>query len=514
MPSNFFATLRSYSFEKKLFLAIIAAAIAVRLFTLFVLPDAPLTDTLYHLTITRYVVQNHALPFHGIAGAAVFDLPVPLYYIITAIPFILLPIPFNLATAKAFPLIFSFLQLLVSFLLLRRMFPQHWFYGFAFVAMHPLLVIFGAVNYLETFASFFVLLSFFVYWRFVETGSRAFLAAMPFALAAMALSKESATVLVPVFFLAFLYQLWEKRPKPVTRAFTARAAFFVAASVLLCSAWFLISLQATGELSSSITGGIDRMISAKQTPFSFESLSLFPLSFNAAFWFFLDLSFGQIGIQPALAFTAFSLVAFPVFMLLLYGFAAGLRKKPKAVLPILACFLISSFLMVARGGDRFFHGRIMIPLMPLLAVPFCLAFMELTNVNWRKALALLFFILSFYSLAFASIYALHFNNTYNQHMPLYNFIRELPERSKVVIHSNKLRQVRFIAEKQVEHYSSFYGLDAQQMYAALKEQNVTHLADTCYAPTWEKGTIEQWLQQGVIAVAYSDSCSTLYELKR
>ena len=113
-------------------------AIIARLFVLFTLPDTALTDSLYHLSITKYIVQNYAIPFQGIPKAGVVDIPVPLFHILTAGFFILFQLPVNLEVAKIFPFIFSFLQLFLAYLLLKRMFPKNWIFGFAFVAIQPI----------------------------------------------------------------------------------------------------------------------------------------------------------------------------------------------------------------------------------------------------------------------------------------------------------------------------------------------------------------------------------------
>jgi len=514
MPASFFRSLSKQSLESKVFFAIIAIAILARIFVLFSMPDPPLTDTLHHFTISKYIIENHSLPFQGIPAAGVADLPVPLYHIVIAMPFVVLGIPFSLEAARLFPFFFSFLQLLLAFLLLKRIFPKHWHYGFAFVAVHPFLVIFAGLNYLETFASVFVLLCFFVYWRFVETGRTAFLIVMPFALAGMALSKESATILVPAFFFAFLFELWKKRPAQIGRQWLSKAAFFVVASVLLCSAWFLASFAATGELSLAVSTGLGRLGGGQQLSTSFESIFLLPLNLNSAFWFFLSQGFGKLpfAVSPELAFTAFSLVTFPLLMLLLYGLAKGLKAREKHSFLLLFCLVLASVLLASRA-KRFIHFRLFLPVLPLLGIAFCTAFKEMQPANWRKLFAFLFLLAAIYSIAFSSLYAMHFSNDYNAHVPLYEFVKGLPSESRIAIHPDKTRQIQFISGKEPVSFARFQNMDAAQLKEALGDFGATHLAATCHENPWDMQSLEQLSQEGFLQSVFQDSCSTVYEVK-
>ncbi len=500
------------SLLKKVFLGIIALAILARVFVLFTMPDAPMTDSLYYFAITKYVIQNHALPFHGLPEIGFAALPVPFYPVLMAIPFAVLRVPFTLQAARIFPFVFSFLQLLVSFLLLRRIFPKNWVFGFAFVAAHPLLIVFGGLNYLETFASVLVLLCFFVYWRFVETGRLAFLLLMPFALAGMALSKESATVLVPAFFLAFLYEILRKKPAKAGRRWAVKLLYFAVVSVLLCSAWFLVNFWAVGTPSPSMARSVELLSSSQQVLPSLESIFLLPLKFNLGFWFFQPQGFEPIA-QPELALIAFSLITFPLLCFLFYGMAKGAMKREKPAVLLLLCLALALILMAVRGR-RFIHVRLLVPMLPLFGIAACHAFREFRFRSLRKAFAALFLLTVIYSVVSASFYAMHFNATYNDHLPLYNFIKELPNDSTIAIHPNKQRQITFIAGKASASFSSFQGLGPENLYTALKGRGVTHLAATCYKNPWDLETTGQLVKEGKLHAVFADKCSTLYELRK
>lgn len=507
-----FTDFKALSLEKKLFLMVIVLALLVRVFALFVMPDAPQTDSLYHLSITKYVIQNGQLPLEGIPEMGVGKLPVPLFYLITALPFIILPIPFNLLTVRIFPFIFSALQLVLSYLVLKELFPKKWFYGFALIAMHPLLITFGSFNYTETLASVCVLLAFFIFLRFVKTKENKYLLAMPFALALMALSKESATILVPVFFLAFLYKLW--RQKQTMSHWPEKIAYFSIASIILSSAWFIFSFFTTGSFNPSVSSGIANLSLGSTMFSSLEALFLYPLKFNIAFWPWLleNVSSLPFGINPGLAFIAFTLVTFPLMCLIFFFLAKAVHKKQKHSVLVLFCFLLSLFVVFSRSS-KFVYGRLLIPVLPLLAIPFSGYFEDL-KANWKKFFTLLFVLTAVYALAFSSMYAVYFSTDYNNHVPLYNFISDLPEESAIAIHPNKTRQIAFIAEKEPVSFALFNGLEKDALKTVLLEENVTHVADTCYKITWNKDVLNQFESEGFLKNVYADNCSNLYEVQR
>jgi len=521
MQPSLIQSLRQQSPLAKIFLAIIALAIIARIFTLFTMPDAPLSDTLHHMFITKYIIQNHAIPFNGIPEAGVLVMPLPLYHIIMAIPFTILQIPFNLATARIFPFIFSALQLALSYLVLKKLFPKHWILGLAFTAIHPVLTIFGAVNYQETLVSVLALLCFYIYLEFRETGKNRFLIAMPFCIALLALSKESALALVPVFFLAFLYTIWRKRPANLSKQWAAKTLYFAIASVLLSSAWFLANFLATGRLSSNVSYVVQRLGISAQLPLTLEAIFLMPLHVNASFWFFLQEAISKIpfGISPETAFVAFSLVTFPILALLAFGLAKGLAKglaskKNHAFVLLLLCIISASVVIGARTSLSFIHSRNFAVLIPLLAIAFTNAFKEMPSPNWRKAFAFLFVLVAIYSAGFSAFYAMHFNEDYNNHLPLYEFAKTLPQGSEIAITSNKARQLRFISGKLPIAFQNIENQDQEAMLLELNGLGATHIAQTCYKKSWNSGTLARLAQEGSIKEIFSDKCSTLYEIEK
>ena len=109
---------------------------------------------------------------------------------------------------------------------------------------------------------------------------------------------------------------------------------------------------------------------------------------------------------------------------------------------------------------------------------------------------------------------MHFNQSYTDHAPLYEFVKGLPDESIITIHGNKSRQIEFISGKEVFSYTKFIGLESNEFYLKLNELNVTHLAETCYKNPWDKDVLEELESQGRLVRVFSDSCSILYNVKR
>jgi hypothetical protein len=523
--------------EDKVFVAVIAFGLIARLFALIVLPDAELNDTLYHLDITRYVVENRSLsPEMLFAG----QMTTPLYYFVTALPFIFFQLPFTLSTARIFPFIFSAVQLFLAFALLKRIFPKNYLPGLAFVAVHPLLIIFGALNYIETFASVFVLLCFYIYWRFVESRRKIFLITMPFAIGAAALSKLSATILVPAFFLGFLFELLhlgKEKMQPQAgkpgkwkmqyeagksgiqlqsgkRSSVAAVLFFLLATALLCSPWFALWFLKGGAILSEQSAQTLLSVQAITNP-SIGSVMALPARFNDGFWFFLGQSLDSMpfGISANAVFFVFSIVTGPVLIFLLYGLANGVIKKEKPSIMLLLCFALMAVLLVARGA-KFVQSRLMIPALPLFAIAFSSAFKELNSKKMRQLMLFLFCLTAIYGIAFSAFYAMHFRDDYENHVPLYQFVKTLPADSVIAIHPNKTRQIEFISEKKAFAYkTSFDPMDAGQLYSELKKDGITHVAATCYKNPWNMQAIGQIVAEGKADIIYNDSCSNLYAIK-
>jgi hypothetical protein len=170
-------------------------------------------------------------------------------------------------------------------------------------------------------------------------------------------------------------------------------------------------------------------------------------------------------------------------------------------------------LLFARGR-RFIHSRLIVPALPLFAIAFSAAFKELNSKKVLQLMLFLFCLTAVYGIAFSAFYAMHFRDDYEQHLPLYQFVKTLPADSVVAIHPNKARQVSFISEKKdFQYVTRFDSLGSGQLYDELKKEGITHIAATCYKNPWNMQAIEEMAAEGKVLLVYSDECSNLYEVK-
>ena len=127
---------------------------------------------------------------------------------------------------------------------------------------------------------------------------------------------------------------------------------------------------------------------------------------------------------------------------------------------------------------------------------------------------LLFSLTAIYSIAFSSLYVLHFYEDYGNHLPLYEFAKGLPEGSVIAIHPNKTRQLPFITGVQAVSFAYFNGLGRDRLIQKLDEYGVTHIAATCYKNPWDLDVLNSLERQGLLEKVFEDDCSSLYWLKK
>jgi len=504
--------------EKKIFLLLVALAIAARIFTVFVLPDEALNDALVHLTIVQKFAETGVLPF------AEYPTILPLFYYAAAPLFILLGLPINASTAFILPLVITIAQLLIAFVLFKELFPKQWFLGLAFVAAQPLLIIYGAVNYTGPLATVFVLLATYLLVKYVKTSHSGFLIALPFAIAGIALSKLNATILVPAFFIAGVAWLWKSRA--CVKLGNRKLVYFVVATFLLSTYFFALMFLGNGQLFGAEISGISSAPSGLAEKFTPLDAVLLPFYFNFAFWYFptADLLGNTLIADVAPAF--FTLFSFPLLLLVFYGFGVGLKSKStgrKQLFWFLALVFILALVPLLARQRRGIYIRMLLPALPLLGIAFSQGWIALkekfsnSNLPVGKILLLLFSLVVLYSVALSSYSAIYFNESFQKHKPLYDYISTLPEDAAVIIHSNKFRAVEFFGQRQGFGFDETVLLEgaetAVEVYEVLKKNGITHLAATCYKNPWEEELILELFERGYLKTVYSDDCSTLYKIE-
>ena len=546
----------SWGKYKKIFLVILIAAIFVRLFVTVYLPDEAFSDSFYHLTISEFVAGNGEIPFSGVWSEPsevnflfLSSIPPPFYYIFLANFLLLAGLPFQLGIIKFFPIFLTVLQIVLSFIVLRKLFKDDFVFGLAFVLINPLLIIYSAINYTELIGSVLILASFYLYLKFTETSRAVFLLPAVFTLAAAAASKLNATIIIPAFAILLFYEFFAR--KKIISA--KKLASVLALLVLLSSSWFALSYMQFGTEGIASYGEITDL--GEELPAIFANPADFVVEFNSGFWSFpSEVAFSQFSFTQqlpyGLIFAVFALISLPILIFILFYLLEpllkvfkSLRKRSltptqKICLLVLLAFAFEMIIFLKRRPN---YGRTLIPMLPLLAIPFTYGLLKLKNVNIKKIITVLFVLVSIYSLSYTALFTTHYSSIYQQHLPLYAEISELPEDAVIVIHTNRTRAVRFVADRLAFSYVTSLLLDEysigdiiepgktdtfhllpreineiyenmppEKIMNKLEKSGITHVADTCFKKTLGREKFAEMENLGYFEKIYSDECSDLY----
>ena len=494
--------------SKNVLILIIVVGLLSKLWALAITPEAAYNDSLYHLSIVKEILDQKTLSLPEI------DVPPPLYYAFFASALILSQLSLTLFTSKMVPLVLSLVQLSLAFVVFRKLFPQHYLAALAFFVSVPWLTRFGAVNYTEAISVVFVFSSMFLIMKLQEK-KQTFFSAIPLAvsISALSLSKLNATLLVPVFFLASIYVLWKQHTSLKT------VAGFIVITVFLSGFWFGLNILKFGTLdqhnfqlaSNELTLGID-------TAFPLSHLISFPHLYYLYFWDFPNLSAFSAqsfvsGIPFELAAVVFALMVLPLGITLLNG-AKQLIQKPALLSFIVLLPIALEFIPIIQRAAYF---RMIIPVVPLIAVVFAFGFAALSNKFFKSLVILSLLLFSFYSLAYTGTSALFFKDVFEKHLPLYNAISETPQNSLVLVYSNNTRAVSFFSSRNPfgfnDNDARFESNNASEFLSKVKQFNITHIAQTCYKSPLNKKFLNELEQQGLVKEIFSDSCAKLYEVK-
>ncbi|MAG21788.1 MAG: hypothetical protein CL943_00585 [Candidatus Diapherotrites archaeon] len=516
---------------RKLFLLIFIVGVAVRLFTAVALPDSALSDTLYHLTIAKGAVETG---FFQTGAAGIFEisaLPPPLFHTFVAVGSILLGQPIQFVHAVHFTLLVSLVQLLLAFVLLRKLFPEHWVYGMVFFTILPLITKFGGVNYVETLVTIFVMFAFWLYVKFRETGQNKFMWVSIFPLAAMSVTKLNAALLLPIFVLLFAFTAKKKnlQTKPI--------AIFVILALVLSGGWFVLDFLNTGELFSSNPGVIEHVASYPAWGLSSAS-SLSPLVFwidlNANFWAFPPEPAFQSGFAQNIFpfinalpyetyFLLFSLLTIPLSLFLVVSLLKQAKNKEPYAIALLFLFSIAMIAVLLRS--RFFpKARMLFPVVPLLAITFAQGLRNLTG-NKKKILVALTVLIAVYSFLNIALLSVYYGNSFQQSTALYDAIGETPVDSMIIVAGNHVRAVRYFSErnalgpeeafvisKQDDPIPIVMALSQEEIYSRLKELEITHFAVTCVDNPWDIDAVREMHNKGALEELFREECAALYKV--
>ncbi|MDP6670959.1 MAG: hypothetical protein QGI60_04030, partial [archaeon] len=520
--------------------------IFVRLFVALALPDFAMTDTVYYLSLARVVTQTGVLSLENL-WLAFFNT-----FLATAS--ILSGLEISPATTNVFAFFVSIVQLLMAFVLLRKISPTRWVYGMAIFTVLPLLTKFAGINYIETIASIFVMFSLYLYIQFRETAKTKFLILALFSLVAMSLSKLNGAILLPAFLIGFVVA--SKRTKFNKKTI----AVFAIATILLSSSWVFLDFTRTGQMFPSNSTDTGRLPSypgivanSVLNPGNFVN---FWTRFNLAFWNIppADAISKAIGMIPLpfltsipveLLLSIFFWLGFAM-LLFLAGSIFYLAKERWHYARIVLLILLFGFLVVMLRIHRgLAYARLFLPVMPLLAISFTHGFNALSGKweNVKKVVAALVVILAVYSFLSVSFFALYYNNSFNKNLTLYEEIGTLPIGGKILLSGNQARILNWYSEieslgpegafgihHEGEVWKKFYEengriptgddiekitktIPKEKLYAKMKELSVTHFALTCNLDDpWNRETVGMMEQEGKLSKIFEHECTALFEV--
>ncbi|MFH1257101.1 MAG: hypothetical protein V1494_07480 [Candidatus Diapherotrites archaeon] len=497
-----------------LFLAIVLGILA-RAIAFFFLPETAFTDALHHLVGARNIISSGALlPSNDFTFYSVVSSP--LYYLITAGAFLFSALPFEFPFLRLLPLIFSALLLLLSYLFLKRLFPEKWLWGFAFMASIPWLVIYGALNYQDVLAAVFVLLSLYFLLLFGKTSSRSYLLLLALSLFALAVSKANAVVFLP-FLVIFAFL--EMHSKKFSWKHTA-----IFSLVLLLAAFFWLPLSAHNyqDVSESFAG--------RETGLALESFSgrlseLNPLSFTALSHAYIygfppiD-SFSSLGFSfadPWLLLALFSLVVLPLTAAILFGakkifVGKDAFLKNCVYIAVIGLLFVVFITLTDPRSLGAIYTRYFIPAMPLLAVPFVAGVSAIKSDAFKKIVLASLVLFALFSLAYVSFTSLYYNGIAEKHAPLYEFSKSLPKDSKVFA-LREGRAIAFYAGVNFDRNEEIIRESEADFYSYLKSNGFSHVVKSCYRDDLSIEELDEMEGKGLLLEIFSDQCSAVYEVK-
>lgn len=102
----------------KILIIILLLGIFARLFAIFFLPASAYNDEIYHLLLSKKVMEQQTLSLQNEL------MPLPYFYILNSVFFILSALPIALPFVRIIPLLFSFLLILMVFFVSKELFQK------------------------------------------------------------------------------------------------------------------------------------------------------------------------------------------------------------------------------------------------------------------------------------------------------------------------------------------------------------------------------------------------------
>ena len=505
-----------------IFIIVLIIGLLARIFSLIVLPEEAYSDALYHLLLAKQIVIQQAISFTGFIPGIPFT-DTPLYHLLVSIDFVISNASFQMPFIRIIPIALIGLQLLLSFLILKKFFKENFIVGLSLIAVFPWLIRYGAVNYLDTLASVLVLFCVYLLMKFNETKKQIWIVVFFSALVGMILSSLVILFAIPVFVVAVLFLVNKHFPIKSINS-TKLIHIFVLLMVILSFVSVAKGFIVCHKFSCAVSENDPGINPTFNNPnvFTKEFLTNSYLSF---FDFPTEESFERVSFLQSIPFgiiiPVFVLITLPIFLLIIFGAVKFLKEKDLIriiiVLLVLSVIAIAFYItLVDNRAIELFYVRFLIAIMPLLGILFAKGFLELKQAHFRKIAAISLLLFAFYSLAFTGVSAAYYNSIEQKHQGLYIFAKTLPENVKIYS-KIKSRAIEFNAARNageiIEYDKDFYSQNNDYIYSKLKENSFTHLVEECYRNPWKQKTINELIDSNKIIKVFEDVCVKVYEIK-
>jgi 4-amino-4-deoxy-L-arabinose transferase-like glycosyltransferase len=551
---------------------LVAIVLLARIFTAITLPDTAYTDTLYHLAISKEIANTGTMPFHSSANELVFQgisgaLPPPFFHVVVADFFVISGTSLSFDLIAFFPIVVVLLELAIIFLICRQFFAGHKkgssivLLAFLFAAIQPVFGIYSSVNYPDSIATLFVLFSFYLIMKFDATKNPAFLFLLPFSISAAVLSKLTATILLPVFLAAIIYCCVKSNIKHAKKI----AAIAVILTIVLSGFWFFADFQRSsaehpewGFFQKLFPSNSAEVSDIADSTISFESSPLkspvdFIVQFNESFWFFLPVQFQSnipfmFGIPMPVLIALFTIITLPLLAVALYGFVLLIAKREKYWLLILLLLLFGAVPFVERLQSRI-SIRMLLVLLPFFGIFFARGLLGLKSNNstvfkqWNilpaknhatefirwflailkkpvveKIVLALLVLAVVYSAGFMIFTALYYEKSLAEARPAYEFIKTLPDDSRILAQRHFVRHIIFFTGHDANRdWNEYAKMNPEEFYSLLsklkKESHVDYLLSTCSKNPWNPASLGLLEKEGKLSIVFESACSKVHEIK-
>ncbi|MDD5148779.1 MAG: hypothetical protein PHH08_04925, partial [Candidatus ainarchaeum sp.] len=134
-----------------------------------------------------------------------------------------------------------------------------------------------------------------------------------------------------------------------------------------------------------------------------------------------------------------------------------------------------------------------------------------------KVVLALFLLTVVYSLGFMVSTALYYEKSFAEARPAYEFIKTLPEDSRLVAQRHLVRGIIFFGNHDANRdWDEYAAMNAEKLYAVLKglkaNSKVDYLLWTCSKNPWNPGALAELESRKLLVPVFRSECSKVYEI--